>query len=87
MDIIVGKEGGMTAWHCALVVSVVVLGWWRPWKIGRRDRKLPPGPPTSFLLGNALQFPRLFPHHRYVALIGQDYDEVNTATYQIHRVG
>ncbi|KDQ24173.1 hypothetical protein PLEOSDRAFT_1108627 [Pleurotus ostreatus PC15] len=65
MDIIVRKEGGMIAWHCALAVSVVVLGWWKPWKIGRRDRKLPPGPPTSFLLGNALQFPRLFPHHRF----------------------
>ncbi|KAF7428478.1 hypothetical protein PC9H_007702 [Pleurotus ostreatus] len=36
--------------------SAVVLS--RFWGVGRRERFLPPGPPTKFLLGNASDFPR-----------------------------
>lgn len=30
--------------------------------IGSRDKKLPPGPKTTPVLGNALDFPTCYPH-------------------------
>lgn len=33
--------------------------------IGRRHALLPPGPPTTFLLGNLLDFPRVYPHLKF----------------------
>ena len=32
---------------------------------GRREKLLPPGPPTTFFLGNLLIFPRSQPHLRF----------------------
>jgi hypothetical protein len=36
------------------------------WTTGYRERGLPPGPPTTPFLGNALQFPKRFPHVLFV---------------------
>jgi hypothetical protein len=34
------------------------------WTTGRREQGLPPGPPVTPVVGNALQFPTGFPHIR-----------------------
>jgi hypothetical protein len=36
------------------------------WTTGRREQGLPPGPPVTPVVGNALQFPTGFPHVRCV---------------------
>ncbi|KIX96479.1 uncharacterized protein Z520_07745 [Fonsecaea multimorphosa CBS 102226] len=43
--------------YFALCLAVVFIGIWRVLRIGRRDQKLPPGPPTVPILGNAHQIP------------------------------
>ncbi|KAI0082000.1 cytochrome P450 [Panus rudis PR-1116 ss-1] len=52
-------------WFLLIIVSTVLLliGWLCG--KGRRERGLPPGPPTLPLLGNALDFPKSQPHLRF----------------------
>jgi hypothetical protein len=49
-----------TSVACASIVFIYVFA--KLWTAGRRQRGLPPGPPTTPVLGNALQFPKSFPH-------------------------
>ena len=39
------------------VLLLVLLGAWKLLRMGRRDSRLPPGPPTVPVLGNAHQIP------------------------------
>jgi hypothetical protein len=45
------------------------------WTTGRRERGLPPGPPVVPFLGNALQFPKRFPHFRYALVSSSRFPE------------
>lgn len=46
----------------ASIAVLVVLLFLKLRKIGHRDPDLPPGPKTTPVLGNALDFPTSFPH-------------------------
>lgn len=45
---------------CALTTAAALVVW-KLRRYGRRERGLPPGPPTTPILGNVPQFPREFP--------------------------
>lgn len=50
----------------SLIIACVLL--WRIFQIGKRDPRLPPGPPTVPLLGNAHQIPLTKSYKKYVFL-------------------
>jgi hypothetical protein len=46
----------MNSYYLA-AIGLVVYGIYRLLQVGKRDKRLPPGPPTSPIFGNALQIP------------------------------
>ncbi|KAF8816482.1 cytochrome P450 [Phlegmacium glaucopus] len=47
-------------------LSLTLLGYWL-WGLGRRERHLPPGPPTRPIIGNIHLLPKLFPQLQFTA--------------------
>lgn len=52
----------------SITIAFLTLGWLaiKFFTIGRREKGLPPGPPTIPLLGNLHVFPTEFAHYKYV---------------------
>lgn len=59
----------MSIWSKPFVwasIGFVVLTIYRLMQIGKRDPRMPPGPPTIPILGNAHQIPRTGLYRQYV---------------------
>jgi hypothetical protein len=48
------------------VVVVILAALYRLAQVGKRDSRLPPGPPTIPVLGNATHIPPRYAHLKYV---------------------
>jgi len=44
-------------WFLAAAGAVIVYGVFRLLQVGKRDPRMPPGPPTIPILGNMLEIP------------------------------
>lgn len=57
------KDLRLSQFSVATALGVItVLFFLRFRNVGRREKDFPPGPRTTAILGNALDFPKSFPH-------------------------
>jgi hypothetical protein len=48
----------MAQYHVFAIASILLYATYRLLQVGKRDPRMPPGPPTIPILGNAHQIPR-----------------------------
>ena len=65
-DITMTETTRWSQYYVFAAVAFILLGIYRILQVGKRDPRMPPGPPTVPILGNAHQIPRTGLYKQYV---------------------